>query len=468
QLLLESGADTEAIDIDGRSALFNAVLSNQLVMVQLLVEGKSDLEFKEGSTLETALHKAVWSAAASDVAKLVDLPPKQKIFTDDHPQRTQISAVTRDKAFEIIKYLLQQGADIETRNVLGETPLFDATSYGSAATVSLLVEHGANTKVYDLDSVTPLHISAEQGLLGLANLLLDSGAVLEARDSCGQTAIHVAAKHGHHLLVRRLLERGACIHALNSRSMSALHVAAQAKAQRSPEIIQLLLENGSNVEALDSRGRTAYIVAAEKGNRRNFEEFLKIRRKSVPESISEGSIPFHRAINVPEDSLPSFIDINAKDINGRTCFFVASINNNASLMKTLAEKGACVDAPDSEGQTPLHFVANYSYGGERIVRMLLELGADVNARNCSGEVPLHIAAVQGNYQMSELLVDASADTYIKDDSGKTAVEAAIQAKGQCHFCSDPHNNHDLCHDGIIKLLKVGYRRLSMDSRFQIE
>ena len=49
-----------------------------------------------------------------------------------------------------VRRLLQQGADVNGRNALGDTPLIAAAFTGQAAMVRLLLEFGADTAATDL------------------------------------------------------------------------------------------------------------------------------------------------------------------------------------------------------------------------------------------------------------------------------------------------------------------------------
>jgi len=46
-----------------------------------------------------------------------------------------------------VKYLIEQGADINIENESGETPLFNACSSGNENLVKYLIEHGADINI---------------------------------------------------------------------------------------------------------------------------------------------------------------------------------------------------------------------------------------------------------------------------------------------------------------------------------
>lgn len=78
-----------------------------------------------------------------------------------------------------------------------------------------------------------------------------------------------------------------------------------------------------------------------------------------------------------------------------------------------------------ERDTPLHVAAQRGYTD--LVSALLKAGACVNAKNRSGQTPLHVAAAQkGSYDTCKLLLDGGADTLIEDQNGHVPLDIAEQ------------------------------------------
>ncbi len=70
-----------------------------------------------------------------------------------------IILAAKDGHFEIIKLLLEHGADADSRDSSGRNPLM--LCHSNPEMVKLLIEHGADVNARDTDGNTPLHYAAE-------------------------------------------------------------------------------------------------------------------------------------------------------------------------------------------------------------------------------------------------------------------------------------------------------------------
>ena len=77
---------------------------------------------------------------------------------------------------DVVRVLLDNGANREARDRDGETPLAYAARFGSHRICSLLIEKGANVDTRDEDGTTPLMLAAREGHVDVVRLLLDHGA----------------------------------------------------------------------------------------------------------------------------------------------------------------------------------------------------------------------------------------------------------------------------------------------------
>jgi ankyrin repeat protein len=120
-----------------------------------------------------------------------------------------------DTHLEAVQVLLEHHADVNLKSITGKTPLYRLISSVSSQEgkvvdiVRRLVEYGADPNIRDYDDSTALHQASFHGSLEAAPLLLSYGAKLDGKDSRGRTPFHVAASNGHDDITKLLLEHGA-------------------------------------------------------------------------------------------------------------------------------------------------------------------------------------------------------------------------------------------------------------------
>jgi ankyrin repeat protein len=139
---------------------------------------------------------------------------------------------------DIVKYLLDQGLDIEAEGQFG-TPLRSACLMNHKSTVKELLQHGANVKTEER-KCNALYVAAVKGHTDIVRILLEEGADVHQKTGSFGTVLRAAAYYGHRNVVEILLDAGANVHAEGS-SPDAFHAAAEGGHQ---EIIMLFLERG--------------------------------------------------------------------------------------------------------------------------------------------------------------------------------------------------------------------------------
>jgi hypothetical protein len=104
----------------------------------------------------------------------------------------------------VVRLLLEKGAERDSKDNNGRTPLSRAAMMGHEAVVRLLLEKGAERDSKDSDGRTPLSRAAEMGHEAVVRLLLEKGAEPDSKDSDGQTPLSWATSRRHEAVVRLL------------------------------------------------------------------------------------------------------------------------------------------------------------------------------------------------------------------------------------------------------------------------
>ncbi len=380
-------------------------------------------------------------------------------------------AVHRDDA-EVATALIGAGANVETPNRYGVTPLALACLNANPRVVELLLKSGANPNATSSpDGETPLMTAARTGNDAAVKLLLDRGAQIGTKENWrGQDALMWAAAEGHKAVVQLLLEKGADVNTKSKQGYSPLLFAAR---QGYLDIVGSLIAAGADLNATQAQGASALIIAIQ--NAHWDVAGLLIDKGADPNVSSTGFTPLHLATQVrrPEvlkfavpastDKLDSFDIIKAlidhgADVNagmtkafiglrppldmplaGATPFFLAARVCDLPVMRLLVEKGANPLTRTKENATPLMAAAGVGYrqgespGTEEealaAVKMALELGDDVNAANGIGFTALHGAAIRGANSIIQFLVDHGARIDAKDKRGRTPFTVADEGAG---------------------------------------
>ncbi len=109
-------------------------------------------------------------------------------------------------------------------------------------------------------------------------------------------------------------------------------------------------------------------------------------------------------------------DPEARDIHSQKPLSQAASRD--AIVKLLLEKKVEVDLKDSEGRTPLSWVAEK--WDEAAVKLLLEIGKiDIDSKDKIGRTPLSWAAESGKEAVVQLLLERGADIETKETGGQT-------------------------------------------------
>jgi ankyrin repeat protein len=158
--------------------------------VRFLLAHGAGVNYEENG--ETPLYEAAWWNHPDVAVILLDHGAginKQRHGEGD----TALSIASSDGHLEVVRLLLERGADINIANARGETPLSRAVVFRQERIVSLLLVRGADPNLADKGGMTPLHVATEFGDVGTTEMLLAHGANPNAL-SDGETPLVCAAR----------------------------------------------------------------------------------------------------------------------------------------------------------------------------------------------------------------------------------------------------------------------------------
>jgi ankyrin repeat protein len=297
----------------------------------------------------------------------------------------------------------------------------------------------ANKSIVNVDEfnhvgLSALYIAALHGHDDLCAELVALGADVNAAMSDGATSLLAATFSGNEALaVRFVTQFGARVNATNRSGAAPIHGAALLAQQT---LLQTLIEHGADVNTRDVSNITALHGAAV---HLNVDVCRELLRRGARRSIAtiDGHTPLHFAcvndkgdpsviINALLDAnaaLSGAIDINARDQSGRTPLHLCVQRGFNESISLLLRRGADATVVDGAGYTPLFsaFPLRDSYA----IKAFLEAGAPgINVGNSDGETPLHWAAVNGFPELTERLLNHSANVNHVDKQGMSALHKA--------------------------------------------
>ena len=184
-----------------------------------------------------------------------------------------------DTSFDVVSCLLNHGADINAPMNGKYTALMMACRSQHVRLVKFLLQQGANVQVKDKDGKTALHFACEltftwkPASCDLLNCLTENGADINALRKDNRTPLMVASSCGGVDQITFLIKRGANVHLQDKNGDTALHHAAR-NMNNSLEIVCALTAAGAS-QMCNNQGLTPLLVASSTGNNAAVEELLK-------------------------------------------------------------------------------------------------------------------------------------------------------------------------------------------------
>ena len=161
--------------------------------------------------------------------------------TDELDQQLMEAAKNGDN--KQLMGLIDSGADVNSGDLAGNTPLICAAKYGHIECVRILLKKGASINSQcAIKRCNPLMWAADNGHTEIVKVLIDNGATLNAKDIYGWTALMKAVSGGHVDIVQALVENRANVNVKNNGGVTALFMAEQ---RANPEILRVLKEAGA-------------------------------------------------------------------------------------------------------------------------------------------------------------------------------------------------------------------------------
>lgn len=242
--------------------LYLALDEERLDFLQELCAEGVEIDYQD-ELGESALHEAAHLHKPEFAEYLIG--KGAKINLETKRRRTPLHFAVRNLwNWRVIQALLQSGANLEVKDCKGCTPFHAAIDYWNTGDwknsessneaigdarikgLTLLLRRGANVNTANAKGNSPLHTAVRYKPLALVEFLLSRGADVDAVGVEGRTPLHEAALAKHSKSMALLLSQGANPNILDHQGCFPLHIAAYVG---SLEMVDMLLQHGALIDS---------------------------------------------------------------------------------------------------------------------------------------------------------------------------------------------------------------------------
>ena len=272
KILIENGANINAVDIEGWSALSYAVNNGDIEIAKLLLENKAKIK----DELLIAIKSPIVESRINMMKLLID--NKANINYTDENGFNPLNIAIESGDMELTKFLITNGANVNSLMQDGVSLIGYAIAQNNMDLLQILIENGANVNYTNGDSWadTPLKTASRLGLDNVVRILLTRNADINAVDMNGNTALHTAALNSQLSIVKLLLEKNPNLDIQNKVGNTALHLAV---ISGNIDIVGELVLKGANTRIRNNDGKYPRDIARANNSAAIFEVLREAENK---------------------------------------------------------------------------------------------------------------------------------------------------------------------------------------------
>lgn len=272
KILIENGANINAVDIEGWSALSYAVNNGDIEIAKLLLENKAKIK----DELLIAIKSPIVESRINIMKLLID--NKANINYTDEDGFNPLNIAIESGDMELTKFLITNGANVNSLMQDGVSLIGYAIAQNNMDLLQILIENGANVNYTGGDSwaKTPLMTASRLGLDNVVRILLTRNADINAVDINGNTALHTAALNSQLSVVKLLLEKNPNLDIQNKVGNTALHLAV---ISGNIDIVGELVLKGANTRIRNNDGKYPRDIARANNSAAIFEVLREAENK---------------------------------------------------------------------------------------------------------------------------------------------------------------------------------------------
>jgi len=406
----------KCIDEDNVDELKNCISNSKLLLSQINSEEFDLLIY----TIEN-------NASSPMIEYIISQYPSLNYYSYD---KSPLCCAITTNNLDLVKLLLDHGADINKNEEFEDEPLIHAIKRGNNDIIKYLIDHGA-TIDQDIDKsiYTPLYYAIQMENEEIVQYLIDHGAAFNSKKEAPSlpSLLTEAIRCQNDNIAKRLIDAGADITSdvgINS-LLATINLGKK-------DLVKYMLEKGVDVNKKTRGNKTSLMVAIDKGDEEIVKELVEhgadvnLPGKSVEkfdsEHVSLMSLlspsppkkPLTFAIEKGNEKIITTLIEHGADINvkngGHSTLMLSIVNNKESVLKCLLEHGVDTTVKSKSWEDPPLIVA-INQGKEGIIRALLDAKVEVNLQD--DYTPLVTAIKIGNESLAKELIAQGADVNLK-------------------------------------------------------
>jgi len=395
--LIGDGADVNWTINGGMTVLMFAAERSSFETVKLLIEKGADV-----NAVNTYFYNG---------PRVKCFQPWVKNDYHDGHNKTALFYALNNPDLKVTELLLDKGANINAKDISGETVLMYAIDdknrpqiiklliakganinakdiKGSPQMIKLLIDRGANVNAKNNFNVTVLMKALHKGDLQTVKLLTDKGASINNADN---SLLASAIFSENTDVINFILSKGVNINETNKYGETAL---MDASKMGYTEIVKLLIEKGANINAVNAENKNALLFAVEAFNNPILEGFNGSTQQEYDE--------FYRQ---------TMDKINAQKFE---------------TSKILISNGININLTDNNGENVLFYASRNKRGFVFLQYFIIDKKMNATVKNKYNQTPLMVAIQGNNTKAVEILTENISDATIKDNYGMTILMYAVK------------------------------------------
>ena len=463
---------------ESSNSLCDAILQPDFEKVKRLVCKKADRSSVLGLILAHSnyrkYNKKMPNALFLKYHNLIFRSPDIKLVNFPYEGgETPLHTAAYDRNEDIVKYLINHGAEIDKPTDNGFTPLYTAIFSFVSEGFSEFILEGCTMEgiiegferggiLLDADAANNIRegIIERDKCCNVIKVLLENGAnanavthdftlFMFAWEGNFYNAMESLIEYGADVnvipladvilkgysvaFIEYLIDHGADVNKTNADGESPLNAAIQINnPELATYLVKTLLENGADVNVEGYRRTTALTSASYLG-REDIVRYLVNHGADVNKGGCVGDTPLYMAAQEGHNDIVVLLtkfgaDISKKNDDGCTPLRVAAQEGHKDIVVLLTELGANIEEMDNDGNTPLLGAA--ARGHADIVQYLIDQNAKIDVERSDGITPLWIAAQNGHENIVKMLAERGADIEKRNIYGIAPLEIAVAKKKQ--------------------------------------